>query len=434
MQQKKWFVVMSLLVLLTFVTGIVPALAAPRQQSGTVHVVQAGDTLYSIARRYGVTVDAIAAANGIVNPSLIYVGQRLVIPTGGRLSTGSATTGGTGTVHVVQSGETLTRIALRYGVSIWAIAQANNLANVNYIYAGQRLIIPGTQPGTQPTPTPTPVRLTISEPTSFPGPWNGEYFDNVSLSGTAYLTRSDAAINFNWDYGSPAGGMPTNNFSVRWTGTFAFSAGVYRFYAKVDDGVRLYVDDVCIINGWVDGSLRLYTFNQGLTAGNHTVKVEYYDRTQAARIHVWWQPVTGPTSTPGVSAATATPAPAGAGWFAQFYNNKDLSGTPVLTRYDPWIGFDWGADSPAPGVWSDGFSARWTQKVHLNTDHYRFCARSDDGVRIWVGDTLVLDEWHANPAISFCGVHWAATGDYDVKVEYYEDGGSALIYVWWEPY
>lgn len=427
MQQKKWFVITSLLVLVMFVTGIVPAVAAPREQSGTVHVVQAGDTLYSIARRYGVSVDAIVAANGIVNPSLIYVGQRLVIPTGGRLSTGGATTGGTGTVHVVQAGETLTRISLRYGVSVWAIARANNLANVNHIYAGQRLVIPSTQPSARPTLT--PPRLTVSDPTSFPGPWNGEYFDNVSLSGTPYLTRSDAAINFNWDYGPPAGGMPTNSFSVRWTGTFTFNAGTYRFYAKVDDGVRLYVDDVCIINGWVDGSLRLYSFNHGLTAGDHTVKVEYYDRTQSARIHVWWQPVGGLATMP-----TATPPPAEAGWFAQFYNNKTLSGAPVLTRYDPSIGFDWGTGSPAPEVWADGFSARWTRKVHLNTDHYRFCARSDDGVRLWVGNALILDEWHPNPATSFCSTHWVSSGYYDMKVEYYEDGGSAMIYVWWEPH
>lgn len=427
--QRKWFVIVSLMAVLTLLVGTLPVSAAPAKQ-GVVYVVQAGDTLYSIARRYGVSVAAITAANGIVNPNHIYVGQQLIIPTGGGQPPPSG-----GTTHVVQPGENLTRIALRYGVSVWAIAQANHLANINNIYVGQVLVIPGAQPPPPPPPTQP------SQPASYPGPWNGEYFDNVSLSGTPYLTRSDAAINFDWAYGPPAGGMPTNNFSVRWSGSFDFNAGVYRFYARVDDGVRLYVDDVCIINGWRDGSTRTYTFNQGMTAGNHTVKVEYYDRIQVARIYVWWQAVTAATATPGpsptpgaTSTPTPTPAPAGAGWFAQFYNSADLLGTPVVTRYDPWIGFDWGAGSPAPEVRSDYFSARWTQRVHLDTDHYRFCARSDDGVRIWVGGTLVVDEWHQNPATSCCGVYWASSGDYDVKVEYYEHDGSAQIYVWWEPH
>ncbi len=415
---RRWFVIVSAIVVLVALLGILPVSAAPTPQ-GTVYTVQPGDTLYSIARRYGVTVQAIVAANGIVNPNHIYVGHRLIIPTGGGQPAPPR-----GCTHIVQPGENLTRIALRYGVSTWAIAQANNLANINYIYVGQVLAIPGCRPSQPSQP---------SLPSTFPGPWTGEYFDNISLSGTAYITRTDAAINFNWDYGPPAGGMPTNAFSVRWTGTFSFGAGTYRFYVRVDDGARLYVDDVRLIDGWRDGAARTYTFDQGLTAGNHTVKVEYYDRLQVARIHVWWQALTATTPTPGPSPTPTTTAPTG-GWLGQFYNNETLEGTPVLTRTDPWIGFDWGTGSPAPAVWSDGFSVRWTQRVHFDTDHYRICAMSDDGVRIWVGGTLVVDEWHPSSGLSYCRPHWIASGDYDVKVEYYEHGGNALIYVWWEPH
>ena len=87
-----------------------------------------------------------------------------------------------------------------------------------------------------------------------------------------------------------------------------------------------------------------------------------------------------------------------------------------------------------PQVWLDGFSARWTTKAQLNTDHYRFCARSDDGVRIWVGSTLVVDEWHPNSGVTNCQAHWVSTGTYEVRVEYYDEGGNALIFVWWEPH
>ena len=415
--KNKWFPIVTMMAILVLVLGVLPVSAAPGQ-SGITHVVQPGDTLFSIARRYGVSMDAIALANGIANPNRIYVGQRLLIPTGGTPS---------GTVHVVQPGETLISIALRYGVDMWALARANRITDLNRIYVGQRLVIPGAGPAPSPQPTPPPT---------WPGPWSGEYFDNVALSGLAYTTRTDQNINFDWAYGPPAGGMPTNSFAVRWTGTFHFDGGSYRFYAKVDDGVRVYLDDQGIIDGWRDGGLRTYTADRTLAAGDHTLRVEYYDRIQVARVYFWYKQLAGPTPVPTptpVPGTTPQPVPA-VGWLAQFYNTQDLSGTPVVTRTDPWIGFEWGTGEPAPGVWSDHFSARWTTKMALKTDHYRFCAMGDDGVRIWVGNTLVLDEWHANNGVAYCGTYWAQTGTYDVKVEYYEDGGKALIYVWWEPH
>ena len=105
-------------------------------QTPVTYVVQRGDTLYSIARRYGTTVQAIATLNRIVNPARIFVGQRLTIY-------GSTTPAPqpSGQVHVVQRGETVYSIARRYHTTVWAIAIANHLYNPNIIYAGQRLII-----------------------------------------------------------------------------------------------------------------------------------------------------------------------------------------------------------------------------------------------------------------------------------------------------
>ena len=106
--------------------------AAPTGQ--TSYVVKPGDTLYKIASLYGVTVSAIVTANNITNPNLIYPNQVLVIP---------ATTPSTSTVrYVVQAGDTLYKIAARYGVTVSAIVTANNIANPNLIYPGQVLIIP----------------------------------------------------------------------------------------------------------------------------------------------------------------------------------------------------------------------------------------------------------------------------------------------------
>lgn len=113
---------------------IIPGATAPSAAPG-VHIVRRGESLQSIAQMYGITVDAIARANGIVNPNYIYVGQRLTIPGATAESTGGQT-------YVVQQGDTLSSIAVRFGTTAWAIAYANNLPNVNIIYVGQTLYIP----------------------------------------------------------------------------------------------------------------------------------------------------------------------------------------------------------------------------------------------------------------------------------------------------
>lgn len=109
-------------------------------QSPTVHVVRRGETLYSIARRYGVSVGAICAANSIADPRLIYAGQQLVIPGTGGSGAPAPSSGGT---HVVQPGENLYRIALRYGTTILALAKANGISDPTQIRVGQTLVIPG---------------------------------------------------------------------------------------------------------------------------------------------------------------------------------------------------------------------------------------------------------------------------------------------------
>jgi murein DD-endopeptidase MepM/ murein hydrolase activator NlpD len=123
--------------------------------STTTYIVQPGDTLSLIARRYNTTVQAIAELNDILNPNLIHVGQRLIIPSAGTSapSVGQPQDAALSQVHIVQPGETLTRIALRYGMTISAIVAANDLTNPSLILVGQRLLIPGSTPS-KPLPSP----------------------------------------------------------------------------------------------------------------------------------------------------------------------------------------------------------------------------------------------------------------------------------------
>jgi LysM repeat protein len=146
MKRLHWCLTFGVVVTALFWTT--PVGAAPpdgRQAQGQiVHVVQRGENLFRISLRYGTTVDAIVAANHLSNRRLIHVGQRLIIPRGADNSAMPDRQAGTDSTYVVQRGDTLSAIALRYGVSVWAVVQASGLSSANLIYAGQRLIIPGS--------------------------------------------------------------------------------------------------------------------------------------------------------------------------------------------------------------------------------------------------------------------------------------------------
>ncbi len=115
--------------------------AAPAPQDTVVHVVQRGETLFRISLRYGVPMDRIVAANNILNPAQIYAGQQLVIPTENEPAAPAASEGAP-IQHTVQPGEILGRIANQYGVSMASILQANHISNPSLLYAGQVINIP----------------------------------------------------------------------------------------------------------------------------------------------------------------------------------------------------------------------------------------------------------------------------------------------------
>ncbi len=123
------------------------------QTSSTgVHVVRRGETLSALARRYGTTVAAIRKANGLRN-NIIYVGQRLRLPGTGGGSTASPGGGANPVYHTVRRGDTLASIARRYGTSIQRLASLNNISNISLIRVGQRLLVKGSAPAaTRPVP------------------------------------------------------------------------------------------------------------------------------------------------------------------------------------------------------------------------------------------------------------------------------------------
>jgi hypothetical protein len=247
--------------------------------------------------------------------------------------------------------------------------------------------------------------------------WRGEYYDNRDLAGEPVLVRDDAEVFFSWGWNAPAAGLPADDFAVRWTRTAEFDGTTYRFHAWADDGVRLWVDDRPILDAWWDGGLRERTMDYVLVRGTHHVRVEFYDRTGDARIHVWWEKVA---------------APAYPDWRGEYWSNQSLSGSPALVRNDPSINFNWGGDAPVTGLPADGFSVRWTRTTEFDAATYRFHVLVDDGARLWVDDLLILDTWRDGAAREVTADHVMAAGNHHLRVEFYEHVGEARIHVWWE--
>jgi len=337
----------TLLALVFFLLAALPAigLAAPAQSSeaaplahGTWYTVQPGDTLSKIAWRYGTTVSALMTANGLTDANHIYSGQKLKIPT---------ESGSCGRYHTVAYGETLSGIALWYGVSAHRLASANDITNYNHIYSGQSLCIPGGGVGPAPVPS-------------------GGFWYTV--------TYNDTLSAIAWRYGTTAWAiMSANNLT---------SAN------RILVGQKLWIP-----SGYAPPAY----------------------------------PQPTPTPMPPATAVKITGGP----WTALYYNNKELGGSPVVTRLESKIHFDWGVGSPDSSVNSDGFSALWTSINTFEATTYRFTSKADDGVRLYVDGILVIDDWNVHPATEKNGEIALSAGSHTVQVRFFEEAGTASIEVYW---
>ena len=250
--------------------------------------------------------------------------------------------------------------------------------------------------------------------------WTGKYYNNTTLSGTPVLTRSDGTntipsatptLDFYWE-GSPGTGVNADGWSVRWTRTETYAAATYRFTATTDDGTRIYVDNILVLDAWFNQPPTTYLADYTMTAGTHTLKVEFYDATNAATAQVTVQ-----------DAATLPP-----GWNAEYFNNQNLTGSPAVTRNDGQdINFDWNVGSPAIGIQSDHFSARWTRQLSFNEGVYQFFTTSDDGSRVYIDGQLILNFWVDQGGITHTANKQMTAGLHTVVVEYYENAGGAMM-------
>lgn len=255
-------------------------------------------------------------------------------------------------------------------------------------------------------PTTTPVQN-----------WRGEYFNNTTLSGTPALVRDDAHINFDWGALSPdTGVINVDRFSARWSRTITLPAGRYRFSMTVDDGGRLWVNNHLLLESWRAQPATTYTEEIYLPGGAIPIVMEYYEDGGLAVAKLTWEQVT-----PSIQH-----------WRGEYFANLALSGTPALVRDDAQIDFNWSSGSPAPGtIGVDKFSVRWTRTLDFAAGRYRFTMTTDDGVRLWVNNQLLINAWHDQAQTTYSEDIDLPGGPVPIKVEYYENGGVAVARLTW---
>ena len=132
---------------------------------------------------------------------------------------------------------------------------------------------------------------------------------------------------------------------------------------------------------------------------------------------------------------TVVPEPAtGTGLTYALHDNKTLAGNPISTGTDPTVDFDWQYAGPAPNLPKDNFSVRWTGQVHTQYgEEYTFFTQADDGTRLWVNGQLLIDDWTNHAVREKSGKITLQAGQkYDIKLEYFENGGQAVCRLLWK--
>lgn len=271
--------------------------------------------------------------------------------------------------------------------------------------------------------------------------WLAYYYPNRNLAGlptaAKVISPKGDLKKLNEDHGlaGPAGGFQADDFSAKYVTAKRIAAGDYILRAKADDGVRVYVDGILVIDRWTDGwgqedATKISIQDRNVTNSEekdvHWIEVQYYEAKHGSKIEFFME------SFPSVVKDS---------WLGEIYPNMNLQGTPYViggknsANNIGKLDLNWGNSSPYSKVPADRFSARFTKKEYFQEGMYQFEARSDDGIRVWVDDQKVIDAWQNSDANQLkVGKIALESGEHTIKVEYYEYSGLAQLYVNYRSY
>ena len=259
----------------------------------------------------------------------------------------------------------------------------------------------------------------------------GEYFTNTDLSGPPVVVRTDAGVNFAWNSGAPATGMPAENWSARWTGVLTpLKSGRYSFCLYADDGCRLFIDDQNVIDHWsLDSGKEAHTGEINLVAGRkYRFRAEYFQAGGDDNIHLSW-----------LVSAASRPAEIRRDTAGGLEVIASQPGHYELTRAS---GQTQSADFesvPAPreitGAWEVDFPPHWGAPEKVTLDHLGSLSDSTSpGVKYFSGTATYHKTFTWTPPASGDGEAYKVAldlGDVAVMAEVTLNGRS--LGVLWKP-
>jgi aryl-phospho-beta-D-glucosidase BglC (GH1 family) len=303
-----------------------------------------------------------------------------------------------------------------------------------------RILSPADDFGTDSSVVPvTPQQPYTSQPFNIPGTIEAEDFDqggqNIAYMDTDSINRGGEYRTDGPDIEKTSSGayMIAYTEPGEWleysvkvpvSGTYTLQALVASgesggsFHLETDGNNTTGKLTVSGTGGW--DKFTSVSQNLTLTQGNHILK--FYCETAGFNLDKLI-----------FSNFTPPAGETGTGLSASYFNGKDFE-TPVVNRIDPVINFNWETEEPAPGLTPDAFSARWTGFIVPRfTEEYTFYISSNDGVRLWVNNQLLVNDWTGHALKTFTGkINLLKGQKHDIKIEYFEDENNAEIKLEWE--
>ncbi len=319
---------------------------------------------------------------------------------------------------------------------------------------------PIIRPSATPTPgeTQDPRQTPDTKPTTTPGDQEpedvgtglrGEYYNNPDFTDLAG-TRIDPEINFNWGRNLPHPDLNDDgSLSIRWEGQIKVeNTEMYTFYINKGYGVRLWVNNIMVINEWTKDIWGMSSFGHIFLIGGqkYNIKLEYYDfnnfRNYGNMKLEWSSPSISREVVPQrvlfpSEKTLSMPKELqgdGNGLRGEYYNGMNFMDFKA-TVVDPEINFNWGIYPPHESIYNNGvYSIRWTGKVQPpDSGEYTFYVTHSSGAKLWVDGKLIIDEWNAMWEVTSTGkIYLEAGKKYDICLEYNKNMGNGTIRLEWE--